>query len=220
MKSILVYGDSLVWGRAANPRGRHPFNYRWPNVLSSQLKDTKVYDAGLGGRTTDLDFPGKPGRNGLSYLQIALLQAVPLDLVVLALGTNDLFANSTRRPQETANGMKKLISIVKELPNASFGSTAEIQAPKVMIISPPMCLPRKEVGGDGFPELDILVNWLRELESIYKILASKEGTYFLESSRYCSPDPADGLHLDAENTRNLGLGVANKLLEAGVFEKV
>ena len=51
MKSILVYGDSLVWGRNARQKDRHSFDDRWPNVLDTRLKDVTVWEAGLGGRT-------------------------------------------------------------------------------------------------------------------------------------------------------------------------
>ncbi len=109
MKSILVYGDSLVWGRNAINRNRHEYEDRWPNVLGASLENVKVWEAGLGGRTTDLDFPGLPGRNGLEHLPVALLQAAPLDLVILALGTNDLFAEAGRKPQDTVNAMRSLV---------------------------------------------------------------------------------------------------------------
>ena len=83
MKSILVYGDSLVWGRNASNRDRHKYEDRWSNILSTSLENVKVWEAGLGGRTTNLDFPGLPGRNGLKYLPVALLQAAPLDLSLI-----------------------------------------------------------------------------------------------------------------------------------------
>ena len=101
MKSILVYGDSLVWGRNASNRDRHKYEDRWPNVVGASLENVQVWEAGLGGRTTNLDFPDLPERNGLKHLPVALLQAAPLDLVILALGTNDLFAEAGRKPQDT-----------------------------------------------------------------------------------------------------------------------
>jgi len=71
MKSILVYGDSLVWGRNASQKDRHSFEDRWPNVIASSLKDVTVWEAGLGGRTTDLEFAGRPGRNSVKHLPVA-----------------------------------------------------------------------------------------------------------------------------------------------------
>ena len=211
IKSILVYGDSLVWGRNATNRDRHKYEDRWPNVLGTSLKNVKVWEAGLGGRTTNLNFPGLPGRNGLKYLPVALLQAAPLDLVILALGTNDLFAKAGRKPQDTFNAMRSLIKLTKALPTAPGTSVPNTSPPRVMIVSPPNCLPLSSVTGEGFPELDELTRWLPKLAKLYSELAIEQDTYFADAAKFCEPDPVDGLHLNVKNTRKLGLGIAKKL---------
>ena len=211
MKSILVYGDSLVWGRNASNRDRHKYEDRWPNVLGASLKNVKVWEAGLGGRTTNLNFPGLPGRNGLKYLPVALLQAAPLDLVILALGTNDLFAEAGRKPQDTCNAMRSLIKLTKALPTAPGTSVPNTSPPRVMIVSPPNCLPLSSVTGEGFSELDELTWWLPKLAKLYSELAIEQDTFFADAAKFCEPDPVDGLHLNVKNTRQLGLGIAKKL---------
>ena len=211
MKSILVYGDSLVWGRNASNRDRHEYEDRWPNILGASLKNVTVWEAGLGGRTTDLDFPGLPGRNGLKYLPVALLQAAPLDLVILALGTNDPFAEAGRKPRDTVNAMRTLVKVTKNLPTVQGSSVPNSSPPKVMIVAPPNCLPLSSVTGEGFPELDELTRWLPELAQLYGELAIEQNTYFADSAKLCEPDPVDGLHLDVENTRKLGVGIAKTL---------
>ena len=215
MKSILVYGDSLVWGRNAINRNRHEYEDRWPNVLGASLENVKVWEAGLGGRTTDLDFPGLPGRNGLEYLPVALLQAAPLDLVILALGTNDLFAEAGRKPQDTLNAMRSLVKVTKNLPTAQGSSVPNTSPPRVMIVAPPNCLPLPSVTGEGFPELDKLTRWLPELAKLYGELAIEQNTYFADAAQLCEADPVDGLHLDVENTRKLGVGIAKELALKG-----
>ena len=215
MKSILVYGDSLVWGRNASNRDRHKYEDRWPNILGAKLKNVRVWEAGLGGRTTDLNFPGLPGRNGLKYLPIALLQAAPLDLVILALGTNDPFAAANRKPQDTSNAMRSLIKVTKKLPEVEVASLPNTSPPRVMIVSPPNCLPLSSVTGEGFPELDKLTLWLPELAKLYGELAIEQNTYFVDAAKLCEPDPVDGLHLDVKNTRKLGVGIAKTLALEG-----
>ena len=214
-KSILVYGDSLVWGRNASQKDRHSFDDRWPNVLASILKDVSVWEAGLGGRTTDLEFVGRPGRNGLKHLPVSLLQAAPLDLVILALGTNDPFAEAGRKPQDTVNAMRAFITATRDLPTAPGSSVPNTSPPKVMIVSPPNCLPLHSVTGEGFPELDDLTRWLPKLANLYEKLAIEQQTYFADAANFCEPDPVDGLHLDVENTRKLGVGIAKALVFAG-----
>ena len=215
MKSILVYGDSLVWGRNAINRNRHEYKDRWPNVLGASLENVKIWEAGLGGRTTDLDFPGLPGRNGLEHLPVALLQAAPLDLVILALGTNDLFAEAGRKPQDTVNAMRSLVKVTKDLPTAQGSSVPNTSPPRVMIVAPPNCLPLPSVTGESFPELDKLTRWLPELAKLYGELAIEQNTYFVDAAQLCEADPVDGLHLDVENTRKLGVGIAKALAIKG-----
>lgn len=215
MKSVLAYGDSLVWGRNASNGGRHKFEDRWPNVLGASLENVKVWEAGLGGRTTDLEFAGRPGRSGLKHLPVALLQAAPLDLVILALGTNDTFAEAGRKPKDTVNAMRSLIQVVKDLPTAPGSSVPNTSPPKVMIVSPPNCLPLSAVTGKGFPELDELTRWLPELAELYSELAIEQDTYFADAAKFCEPNPLDGLHLDVENTWQLGAGIAKTLALEG-----
>ena len=175
------------------------------------MENIKVWEAGLGGRTTDLDFPGLPGRNGLEHLPVALLQAAPLDLVILALGTNDLFAEADRKPQDTVNAMRSLVKVTRDLPTAQGSSVPNTSPPRVMIVAPPNCLPLPSVTGEGFPELDKLTRWLPELAKLYGELAIEQNTYFVDAAQLCEADPVDGLHLDVENTRKLGVGIAKEL---------
>ena len=151
----------------------------------------------------------------MKYLPVALLQAAPLDLVILALGTNDPFAAAGRKPRDTVNAMRSLIKVTKNLPTVQGSSVPNTSPPKVMIVAPPNCLPLSSVTGEGFPELDELTRWLPELAQLYGELAIEQNTYFADSAKFCEPDPVDGLHLDVENTRKLGVGIAKILaLEA------
>ena len=65
--------------------------------------------------------------------------------------------------------------------------------------------------GEGFPELDKLTRWLPELAKLYGELAIEQNTYFADAAQLCEVDPVDGLHLDVENTRKLGVGIAKEL---------
>ena len=90
-KSILCYGDSNTWGYIPDVGRRFPEDIRWTGILQNLLGSTyEVIENGLVGRTTVFDDPYGPCRNGLASLDCALLSSAPLDLVSLALGTNDL----------------------------------------------------------------------------------------------------------------------------------
>ena len=99
---VLVYGDSNTWGWKACSDGfptiRLSPSQRWAGLLGQYLgTGYEVEEDGLNLRTTDLDDPvGWGGQlvardyNGAASLPTALARHAPLDLVVLALGQNDL----------------------------------------------------------------------------------------------------------------------------------
>jgi lysophospholipase L1-like esterase len=92
MKTILCYGDSNTWGYAPGTGKRYLRHERWTGVLQQLLgSNAVVIEEGLNGRTTTLDDPTKPFRNGKDYLIPCLDSHAPLDLVVLMLGTEHVW---------------------------------------------------------------------------------------------------------------------------------
>ena len=57
------------------------------------------------------DVPFEPDRNGLTYLPVALQTHHPVDLVVIDLGTNDLFLPGVNA-YHAAHGAMKLAEVV------------------------------------------------------------------------------------------------------------
>jgi len=93
-KRLLCFGDSLTWGWVPvpemSPTTRFPYDERWTGVLAKALdKDYEVIEEGLSARTTSIDDPVDPRLNGSAYLPSALASHLPLDLVIIMLGTND-----------------------------------------------------------------------------------------------------------------------------------
>jgi len=93
-RRILCYGDSLTWGWVpmdnAVPTHRYPFEQRWTGVMAAELGDGyEIVEEALSGRTTAVDDPTDPRLNGASYLPSALASHLPLDLVIILLGSND-----------------------------------------------------------------------------------------------------------------------------------
>ena len=97
-RTILCYGDSNTWGYVPQSPAeknltiqRYPRHIRWPGILQNLLGEKfHVVEEGLNSRTTNLDYPIPPDRNGKTYLPSCLYTHAPIDLVILALGGNDL----------------------------------------------------------------------------------------------------------------------------------
>jgi lysophospholipase L1-like esterase len=113
-KRIMCFGDSLTWGwnpiESGIPIERYSKEKRWTGILASELgPEFEVLEEGLSGRTTNLDDPTDPRLNGANYLPSALASHLPLDLVVLMLGTNDTKSYFHRSPFEIAAAISSVL---------------------------------------------------------------------------------------------------------------
>lgn len=90
MKRIFIYGDSNVWGdNFAGPRV--PYRSRWVNRLRRSLRgECQITVDGVCGRVAGDCRPTKPECNGKTSFEKALKKAGDVDIVIIALGTNDL----------------------------------------------------------------------------------------------------------------------------------
>jgi len=68
------------------------------------------------------------------------LVCIPIDLVILGLGTNDLKVYFNRSPEDIRDGMAELIDIIQA---SSYGPDM-LGAPKILIRTPAIALPVTE----------------------------------------------------------------------------
>lgn len=206
MKTILCYGDSNTWGQHAPLGDRFDEQTRWGSRLRTILgEDYRVIEEGQRGRTTVWDDPVENRLAGLTYLWPCLDSHAPIDLVVIMLGTNDCKPYFGLHPQNIADGAGRLVDMVQK---CNFGPNDT--APKVLLISPirieassfyPHLFSEKEAAkSHGFP-------------AAYRVVAERYGCAWLDAAALAQPDPADGIHLDAEGHKALAEAVAVKVKE-------
>ena len=197
MKTVLAYGDSLTWGHdPANGGLRHAHDDLWPSVLARGLGDrVRVVQDGLGGRTTSFDDPSGPScRNAVRSLPVTLCSQMPLDLVILMLGTNDLKPRFGASAHSAYQGMRRLVQIVRSFPYKPASAV-----PRMMIVAPPCCGPA-DLGLDG-PQR---VAESQRFAPLYAQLAREEGVAFFDAGTVAAPCREDGVHLHAPETRAIG----------------
>ena len=210
MKTVLAYGDSLTWGLVPGTRERHAFADRWPNVLEQELGGSvRVIENGVSGRTTVLDDPFGPGRNGATHLPMMLSAHAPLDLLVFMLGINDLNYSNGGRAFEAMQGMTRLVEIVK-----SHIVEPGMMPPQVLIVAPPhLCAP-DDPDYEGY--FGHTIEESQKLGTAYARVADEQGCHFFDAASVSEVSRSDGCHLDVENTRALGRALApdvRKILE-------
>ena len=217
MPAVLCFGDSNTWGYDAAATAippfpvRHPRGTRWTGVLAAALgPDWHVIEEGQNGRTTVHEDPlADAPRNGLAHLPVVLESHKPLHAVVLMLGTNDLKVMLHLPPQDIAAGAAALVRAVLR---SDAGPHAK--PPQVLLVCPPAV-------GDfsGLPDLAARFCQARE-KSLqfpvhYAAVAKANGVAFLNAQDFVSPDPVDGLHLDAASHAALGKAIAEGLRKMG-----
>jgi lysophospholipase L1-like esterase len=204
MKAILCYGDSNTWGYAPGTGARHPLDTRWPGVLQRQLGNkAHVIEEGLNGRSTVLDEPFRAGRNGATLLPILLESHAPVDILVLMLGSNDVLHYSEVTAHDAARGVSMLIDLAR-----IAYARLELKPPEVLLVSPPHAL---ELSDEMKKYCQGTSTKTKEFAEHYREVADNQRCEFLDASGVVSPSEIDGIHLDAEGHKKLGLAIARSV---------
>lgn len=202
MKTILCYGDSLTWGFSPDGSGRHAYEDRWPSVLQAGLGGAAlVISEGLNGRTTIFDdYAAGADRNGARILPTILMTHVPVDLIVLMLGSNDMKPWIAGHAQAAKQGMQRLVDIIRR-----FDYPLNEEPPEILIVSPPVI--RETADPDFAARFGPGIAQSKMLATLYSDLADEIGCGFFDAGSAAQASPIDGVHLDAENTRAIGHGI-------------
>ncbi|WP_412540817.1 GDSL-type esterase/lipase family protein [Longispora sp. K20-0274] len=208
--TVLCYGDSNTHGeRAEDPElGRWPADVRWTGQLQNLLGDGYyVIEEGLGGRTTDVDYADRPGRNGRTHLLPTLHSHDPLDLVVLMLGTNDVKNVFGRSAGEIAAAVGGLLDDIAE-----YGTDRDGRPPKMLVLSPAPCDDRALAYGEGYYDAGSVAK-SRELAALIEAVADKHGAQFADAGTVAGVG-GDGVHLTRESHTALAALIAARITEA------
>jgi lysophospholipase L1-like esterase len=213
---IVAFGDSNTYGWIPTPNPpstRYGPDVRWPGVLQKELgSNFEVIEEGLDGRTTDAPDPTSSisgaQLDGSAYLPACLASHLPVDLVVIMLGTNDLKPVFNRTPLRIALGAAHLVELVNTL-NGGIGTT--YPNPKVLLICPPPLNPVIEQGPVFGEMFKGGLEKSKELPALYEEVAKMGGAEYLNAGSVISTDGVDGLHLTPESHHKLGVAVAAKV---------
>jgi lysophospholipase L1-like esterase len=203
LKTVLCYGDSLTWGYSAEGPDRHPYEDRWPSVLSAELgRGVTVIAEGLNGRTTAYDdHLGDCDRNGARVLPTILETHAPLDLIIIMLGSNDMKPFICGRAIGAKQGMERLVEIAR-----GHAYPLGFQPPKVLIVSPPPIRATSEPDFDAMFEGGVAESM--KLAKLYAEIADEMDCNFFDAGSVAQTTSLDGVHLDVENTRAIGRELA------------
>lgn len=210
MKNILCFGDSNTWGGCQEGGKIIRFNARWTKLLAEKLgKNFNVIEEGLNGRTIDSHRPNKSSLVGYNHLELLLETHIPVDLVIIMLGTNDLFSYFSNSAKQVGEMLDKVISKIKTH-KYSVGT-----CPEILVIAPPKINAKSVVkvfDVDEFSEAKSI-----ELEKEYKDIAKKN--FCLYVSALDLKVGNDGLHLTVDSHKKLADKIYSRIKGIYDYEK-
>lgn len=203
MKTVLCYGDSNTHG--TDPAGGPRFGWedRWPGVLQTSLGGGyRVIEEGLPGRNTRWDDPIERQKNGLSQLGPCLESHVPLDLVIVNLGTNDL----KRRYNLTAADIAQSAGDVGATAGRIATNASGVPSRVLLVAPPPVA---------ALSEYDLLFEGAleksRQFGQYYALAAKWYKLGFFDAGTVIVSSPLDGVHFAVEEHHKLGTAIAAKV---------
>lgn len=190
MKNILIFGDSNTYGLKPDGVSRYSMDIRYPGRIRKILGDDyNIIEEGCPGRTTIFKDPTRYHLKATDYLFPCLYSHLPLDLIIIMLGTNDCKTAFHNSSEDIKEGLKKVITLAKEY--------TDNQVP--ILIMPPACL-GEDVHLDTFDEEfdyeSLVVS--KELATQYEQLAQEENIHYLNATQNIKVSPVDQVHLSEE----------------------
>jgi lysophospholipase L1-like esterase len=208
MKTVLCFGDSNTWGYVPGSDGeRWSSELRWPRRLATALGgEWEVIAEGLNGRTATMDSPVADGRNGLTYLMPCLHSHMPLDIVVIYLGTNDAGDRYSLPAETVAGAVGRLVKVVRTS-EAGPGGTA----PEVLVVCPP---PFGQLDPEGsFANAGAKS---RQLGRWFADVCRELDCELLDLNGIAAYSDVDGIHLDAEGQAAVAAAVEERVRRMSV----
>lgn len=204
-KNILCFGDSNTWGFPPDCGPRYDRGTRWPGVLQAELGDRYyIIEEGLPGRNTVWDDPVEGGKNGLKQLMPLIHSHMPLDLLIIMLGTNDLKNRFSVSPLDVAWSIGRLVKAARESGHPLLG-----EAPEILVICPP---PLGYLSNSPFEGIFIGAEMKsRQLASVLGAYCVENGISMLDAGSVVQTSPLDGVHWEPSEHHKLGVAVAKKV---------
>ncbi|MEZ0604205.1 SGNH/GDSL hydrolase family protein [Paraburkholderia sp. IW21] len=204
MKQIVVYGDSVSFGMIPGSRDRYPFDKRWPGVLENSLNaegaSVRVIENCLAGRKTSWDDPFRPGRNGAQGLSEVIELNSPTALVLISLGTNDFQATHDIKSWGSAQGVAKLVDIVRQAP-----IEPGMPRPEILILAPADIVEPK---GENIVKFEGAPARCKGLVEALKAVAEIKCVHFFDTNSVTGASEVDGIHHDDVQHVKIGKALA------------
>jgi lysophospholipase L1-like esterase len=215
-KRILIYGDSNTHGADEERATRFDENTRWTKVCQQILGDEyKIIEEGLSGRTTchddngELPLPEAPYINGLTHIGPIVCSHLPLDVICVKLGSNDV-GMPGETPESIAENAARVLRAARDLAQAKYPD----HPVKCALMAPLEVTEDALTGAFSFVFNDpAIIEQSQALPPAYEKKATEEGWLYFNANEHARCGKWDGIHLDAENHGKMAAAVAKWIKE-------
>lgn len=189
-KTVVCYGDSNTWGRIPKA-GRYPRSVRWTGVLQNLLgNEYDVIGEGVSGRTFVVVDPENPWRTGITQLKSILRSTLPIDLIVIMLGTNDVKTRFELEPEDIAQHLQQTVDLIR---------IEDIK--NILIVCPPNIATLEN--GIEDPRYIGGSEKIKKLPPLFQKVAQSNNCYFIDAGKYIRSSAIDGLHYGPDDHKKL-----------------
>ncbi len=206
---ILCFGDSNTWGAHPQDGSRYPEDLRWTGLLQKQLgPNFRIIEEGQNGRTCEMDDPVEGEKSGITYIVPCIESQLPLDLIVVMLGTNDMKLRFKRSASEIADGARRLIQKIH-----AFLEVKDVRVP-ILLISPIEL--HENIVHSEFGEMFDAERGLAKSQGLahyFEGVAKDQNCHYLDAAKITAASPIDALHLDAAGHSKMADAIQGKILE-------
>ena len=194
MKKVLCFGDSNTFGFIPEKCSRYDKDTRWTGVLQTLCwADFSIVEGGCNNLTAFVDNPAGVEQTGYKILP-EYLKTENFDIVILAIGINDLQRFFNPNLNEFEEGLTKLIEITRNL----------LPQSEIILVCPSkLDLKGIKRGIFSFQFNEESVEKSFQLPQIYKNIAKKYNCEFVDLNEIVEVSPLDGLHFSAESHKKI-----------------
>ena len=218
-KRIFIYGDSNTHGTDEEHATRFDENTRWTKVCQKILGDDyEIIEEGLSGRTTCHDddsdgmlpLPEAPYINGLTHIGPIVCSHLPLDVICVKLGSNDV-GRPGETPESIAENAARVLRAARDLALAKYPDH-----PVQCALMAPLEMTEDALTGAFSMVFNdpALIEQAKALPPAYEKKAVEEGWLYFNANEHVRCGKWDGIHLTAEGHGKMAVAVAEWIKES------
>ncbi|MBR6099338.1 hypothetical protein IKP85_06295 [bacterium] len=202
MKKILCYGDSNTYGYNPVDGSRFDDKTRWTALLRNNLgSGYEVTEEGGCDRTGFVDNDKGFMFSSQRHFPKTIAKMKNVDVLILAIGTNDLQFKYDISFSQVENGLEKLIVYARNY------------AGKIVLIPPVILSDNVLKGCFNYQFDETSISKSKKVGKIYSKLSKVYGLKLFDFNKFTEPSVTDGLHYDENGHKIIAEKLTNFLIE-------